>query len=162
MMRVLWCHLLHLALTLSTVYLWLILSVLFGQIEENKSVVWSSAYDTTTVAMAYISHISKHPPCSGPIETLVFVCRSLCCLCRTPLPPSLPHIFTFFPLSESCWQVYHLTSSLELWSTNNARYKGENPFRVEIFPITTSESEWTSYQISANILSTSHSCNPDS
>ena len=100
--------------------------------------------------------------CSGPIETLVFVCRSLCCLCRTPLPPSLPHIFTFFPLSESCWQVYHLTSSLELWSTNNARYKGENPFRVEIFPITTSESEWTSYQISANILSTSHSCNPDS
>ena len=65
-----------------------------------------------------------------------------------PLPP---HIFTFFPLSRPCWQVYHLTSSPELWSPNNARYKGGNSFRVEIFPITTHWSEW-SYILSDIII----------
>ena len=78
--------------------------------------------------------------------------------CSLPLPP---HIFTFFPLFRPCWQVYHLTSSPELWSPNNARYKGGNSFRVEIFPITThrSQSSHTSYQISSPTSAhlTSHS-----
>ena len=68
--------------------------------------------------------------------------------CSLPLPP---HIFTFFPLFRPCWQVYHLTSSPELWSPNNARYKGGNSFRVEIFSITTHRSEW-SYFLSDIII----------
>ena len=92
------------------------------------------------------SEISKYSPDSERANRNPSVClwkfvlfvfsRSL------PLPP---HIFTFFPLFKPCWQVYHLTSSPELWSPNNGRYKGGNSFRVEIFPITTHRPEWSHF-----------------
>ena len=66
---------------------------MFGQKKTNQIIIHS----VRPLHGCRGLQISKYSPCSEPIETLLFVCGSLCCLCF-PVPSLFLLIFLHFSL----------------------------------------------------------------
>ena len=106
--------------------------------EENKS-------NNNPARPLHGLQISTYSPCSEPIETLLFVCGSLCCLCF-PVPSLFLLIFLHFSLcSDLVDKFIILLPAQNSDHPTMGRYKGGNSFRVEIFPITTHRPEWSHF-----------------
>ena len=69
---------------------------MFGQKKTNQIIIHS----VRPLHGCRASQISKYSPCSEPIENLVFVCGSLCCLCF-PVPSLFLLIFLHFSLCSN-------------------------------------------------------------
>ena len=108
--------------------------------EENKSN--NNPATPTTPRVASLGYkFQNNSPHSEPIETLLFVCGSLCCLCF-PLPSLFLLIFLHFSLcSDLVDKFIILLPAQNSDHPTMGRYKGGNSFRVEIFPMTTHSSE---------------------
>ena len=120
---------------------------MFGQKKTNQIIIHS----VRPLHGCRGLQISKYSPCSEPIETLLFVCGSLCCLCF-PSTSLFLLIFLHFSLCSNLVDKFIiLLPAQNSDHPTMGRYKGGNSFSVEIFPMTTHSSEW-SYFLSDIII----------